>query len=270
MADLKIGEVALRFKDIEKSFGEKKVHRGISFELKKGEVLGLFGGSGTGKSVLIRSVIGLEKPDSGSIEFDGVDLTRLNERKLTPYRTRIGFVFQNGALFDSMTVAENIAYPLREHTKLKPDEIDKKVAEMLATVDMRDAGELLPNELSGGMQKRAGLARATILEPEVILFDEPTAGLDPVNTKRLVENVKRLKEKGMTGIFVTHDIAAAYEICDRITILKDGKVYVIDTVENIAKSKDPEVLAFVQGVPYPPPHIDASPTVPAPKEMKAE
>lgn len=240
-------ETALEIKHLKKSFGDKVVHRDVNFKLRKGEILGLFGGSGTGKSVLIRSIIGLEDPDDGEIIFDGQDLTLLSERKLIKIRQKIGFVFQNGALFDSMTVEENLAYPLREHTKLTETEIHDKVEKMLELIDMKGSNHLLPNELSGGMQKRAGLARATILEPAIILFDEPTAGLDPVNTKRLADNVKKLKSRGITGIFVTHDIPTAFDICDRIAILKDGVIHVIDTVENIKKSDDPYVQSFVQG-----------------------
>ena len=246
------GEIALELKDLHKAFGEKKVHQGVSFQLKRGELMGLFGGSGTGKSVLIRSIIGLEKPDSGEIIFEGKDLTEFSERAFIPVRRKIGFVFQGGALFDSMSVEDNLSYPLKEHTKLSAKEIKAKVEAMLEVIDMKGSNDLLPSELSGGMQKRAGLARATILEPEIILFDEPTAGLDPVNTTRLMDNVKLLKEKGMTGIFVTHDIPAAIEICDRIAILKDGKVYALDTVEKISQSDDPEIQKFFQNAqPHP-------------------
>ncbi len=240
-------DIALELIDIHKSFGDKKVHRGVSFQLKKGEILALFGGSGTGKSVLIRSIIGLESPDSGKIIFEDQDLTQLNERKLNKVRTKIGFVFQNGALFDSLSVEDNLAYPLREHTKLSESEISEKVERMLELIDMKGSNHLLPNELSGGMQKRAGLARATILEPAVILFDEPTAGLDPVNTKRLITNVQKLKERGMTGIFVTHDIPAAIELADRFAFLHERNFHVIDTIEKIKNSKDPLVQSFVQG-----------------------
>lgn len=239
------GPIALEVKGLHKMFGDKIVHRGVSFQLRKHEILGLFGGSGSGKSVILRSIIGLEKPDDGQVLFAGKDLVSLTERQLLPIRTKIGFVFQNGALFDSLTVEENLAYPLRAHTSLTEPEIMQRVNEMLALIDMKGSNQLLPNELSGGMQKRAGLARATILNPEVILFDEPTAGLDPVNTKRLLENIKKLKQKGMTGIFVTHDIPAAFEIADRIAILYNGRIQVIDTIENIKASKDPLVQSFV-------------------------
>jgi phospholipid/cholesterol/gamma-HCH transport system ATP-binding protein len=243
-------EVVLEMREIHKSFGDKKIHRGVSFSLHKGEMLGLFGGSGTGKSVLIRSIIGLERPDEGSVMFGGRDLLTLSERQLYKVRTKIGFVFQNGALFDSLTVEENLAYPLKEHTKLSDDQIQVRIEKMLELIDMKGTNDLLPNELSGGMQKRAGMARATILEPSVILFDEPTAGLDPVNTRRLTANITKLKETGITGIFVTHDIPAAFEICDRIAILKDGLIHIIDTVEAVKHSKDPYVQSFVQGAYY--------------------
>lgn len=237
----------LSIKQVHKWFGDKYVHQGVSFQLRENEIIGLFGGSGTGKSVILRSIIGLDRPDRGSIFFEGQDVTKLSEEQLIPIRTKIGYVFQNGALFDSLTVEENLAYPLRAHTKFSEEEIRQKVNTMLELVDLRGSNQLLPNELSGGMQKRAGLARAIILEPKVILFDEPTAGLDPVNTQRLVTNIKKLKKKGMTGIFVTHDIPAALEISDRIAILYRGQIPIFDTVENIKKSTDPLVQSFLGG-----------------------
>lgn len=239
--------IALSVRNLHKSFGNKRVHQGVSFDLREGEILGLFGGSGSGKSVILRSIIGLERPEQGEILFEGRDLTQLSERELMPIRTRISYVFQNGALFDSLSVEENLAYPLREHTSLKPEEIHERVNRMLELIDMKGSNNLLPNELSGGMQKRAGLARAIILEPRVILFDEPTAGLDPANTQRLLNNVKKLKTQGITGIFVTHDIPSAFEIADRIAVLYNGKIHVIDTVEAIKRSQDPLVQSFVSG-----------------------
>ncbi|MFZ9596413.1 MAG: ABC transporter ATP-binding protein [Bdellovibrionia bacterium] len=236
---------ALEVKQLHKCFGEKRVLKGLSFELKKGEILGLLGGSGTGKSVILRSIIGIEKPDSGKILFEGHDIAQATERELLKLRLKIGYVFQNGALFDSLTIEENLAYPLEEHTQLSPKQIQLKINEMLELMGLKNSNLLYPNELSGGMQKRAGLARATILEPEIILFDEPTAGLDPLNTKRLLANILKLKERGFTGIFVTHDIPAAFEIADRIAILYNGSIYIIDSVENIKKSKDPLVQSFI-------------------------
>jgi phospholipid/cholesterol/gamma-HCH transport system ATP-binding protein len=239
-------ELALEIKNLHKAFGEKKVHKGVSFDLHKGEILGLFGGSGSGKTVILRSIIGLEKPDRGEIIFDGKNILELPQEELIRVRTQIGYVFQNGALFDSLTVEENLSYPLLEHTRLNEKEILERVNRMLELIDMPNTNHLLPAELSGGMQKRAGLARAIILEPKIILFDEPTAGLDPVNTKRLINNIITLKKRGITGIFVTHDIPAAFHIADRIAILVDGKIHINDTADNIRKSNDPLVRSFVE------------------------
>ncbi len=238
-------KVALKINNLHKVFGSKSIHEGVSFELHEGELLGLFGGSGSGKSVILRSIIGLEKPDKGEIFFEGTDTTKLSEVELFEIRKKIGYVFQNGALFDSLSVEENLSYPLMEHTKLSDEEIHEKVNQMLELIDMKGSNDLLPAELSGGMQKRAGLARAIILEPEIILFDEPTAGLDPTNTKRLIGNMKKLKEKGITGIFVTHDIPSALEISDRIAILHEKKIPIIDTVENLKNSDNPIVKSFI-------------------------
>ena len=239
--------IALSLRNVHKAFGEKVVHRGVSFDLREGEILGLFGGSGTGKSVILRSIIGLEHPDSGEIVFEGRNLIPLTERELFSVRTRISYVFQNGALFDSLTVEENLAYPLREHALMTDSEIHERVDEMLEMIDMKGANQLLPSELSGGMQKRAGFARSVILQPKVVLFDEPTAGLDPVNTGRLLQNILSFKRRGMTGIFVTHDIPAAFEICDRIAILNQGKIELIMSVDEMKKSNDALVKSFTTG-----------------------
>ncbi len=236
----------LSLKGLEKSFGRKHVHRGIDLEVRRGEILALFGGSGTGKSVVLRSIIGLESPDAGQIYFEGKDLTQATEREWIDARKKIAYVFQNGALFDSLSVEDNLAYPLRAHTHLSETEIQVRVEAALEQVDMKGSNALLPNELSGGMQKRAGLARATILGQELILFDEPTAGLDPKNTHRLIENMSRLKKKGITGIFVTHDIPAAFEIADRVAILYQGKIHICADVDVIRNSDDPIVTAFTQ------------------------
>jgi phospholipid/cholesterol/gamma-HCH transport system ATP-binding protein len=247
LKDAKDRPVALRVRDVHKTFGDKQVHKGVSFDLLEGEILGLFGGSGTGKSVVLRSIIGLENPDSGEILFEGQDLTQLSERELFPVRTHISYVFQNGALFDSLSVEDNLAYPLHAHTKMTEAEIHNRVNEVLEMVDMKNSNQLLPSELSGGMQKRAGFGRAIILQPKVVLFDEPTAGLDPVNTGRLLKNILEFKKRGMTGIFVTHDIPAAFEICDRVAILKDGKIALIMTVDEMKNSNDPLVKSFTTG-----------------------
>lgn len=235
----------LSVSQIHKSFQDLKVHQGVSFDLFPGEILALLGGSGTGKSLLLRSLIGLEKPDSGDIFFENQNLTLFSEKQWIEIRKKIAYVFQNGALFDSLTVEENLQYPLEAHTPLKQKALKKKVQEALAQVNLDGTQSLFPNELSGGMQKRVGLARATILDPEIILFDEPTAGLDPSNTKRLIHNIQTLKEKKCTGIFVTHDIPCAFQIADRIAVLYEGKILCIDSVKGIQKSKDPIVQSFI-------------------------
>ena len=243
------GETILSMKDIHKAFGAKKVHQGVSFELHDGEILALFGGSGTGKSVILRSLIGLEKPDAGTIMFEGQDIAKLREDDLIDVRKKIGYVFQNGALFDSMSVEENLAYPLIEHTDLTHDQIRARIAEMLNLIGLKGSEKLLPASLSGGMQKRVGAARAIILEPKIILYDEPTAGLDPFNTHRLLELMKLIQKTGKKNgaIFVTHDIPAAFHVADRIAILYNGTIHAIDTTENIKASKDPFVQAFIAG-----------------------
>jgi len=211
-----------------------------------GECLTLLGGSGTGKSLVLRSIIGLEEPDSGSIRFHGEELLRPGRtlREWNDVRLRIGYVFQNGALFDSLSVHDNLAYPLRAHTALDEKAVSGKVREMLELVDMPGAGSLLPGELSGGMQKRAGLARAMILGPEILLLDEPTAGLDPSNTRRFVQNILTLKSRGITTLFVTHDIPAALALADRVAVLDSGRIHRVLPVGDFRNSSDPIVQKF--------------------------
>lgn len=240
-------ETILELRNLKKRFGEKVVHDGLNLSLRRGEILSLFGGSGTGKSVCLRQIIGLERPDAGEIYFQSRNIVALSEKRLIDVRKRIAYVFQNGALFDSMTVEENLAYPLVEHTNLSDDEIRAKIRDLLQLIGMAGSENLLPASLSGGMQKRVGLARAIILEPEIILYDEPTAGLDPQNTKNLIEIMDKLRAMGQSGIFVTHDIPAALDVSDRIAILYNRKIHVVDTVENIKKSDDPVVKAFIEG-----------------------
>lgn len=240
----------LSLKGIYKAFGTKKVHQGVSFDLRDGEILALFGGSGTGKSVILRSIIGLEKPDAGEIIFEDRDISKLSEQELYEVRKKIGYVFQNGALFDSMTVEENLAYPLLEHTELTEPQVRARIGEMLKLIGLEGSEKLVPASLSGGMQKRVGAARAIILGPKVILYDEPTAGLDPFNTQRLIDLMKRIQKENSgehAAIFVTHDIPAAFQVADRVAILYNGRIHAIDTAENIKKSTDPFVQAFIAG-----------------------
>jgi phospholipid/cholesterol/gamma-HCH transport system ATP-binding protein len=235
----------IEVKNLTKSFEDKEVHKGVSFYLKNGETIGLLGNSGTGKSVLLRSIIGLEHIDSGEICFHQKRIDTLKEAQLYPIRTKISYAFQTGALFDSVNVFENIAYPLFEHTKLSETEIEERVREILKVVNMEAAWNLMPSDLSGGMQKRVGLARSMVLHPEVLLYDEPTAGLDPVNVEMVLEVMSRFKQQGISGIFVTHDIPAAKKICDRVLILKDGKIGFNGTIPEFENSNDPFVRSFL-------------------------
>lgn len=237
----------LEVKNLTKSFDGKAVHSGVTFSLKVGETIGLLGNSGTGKSVLLRSLIGLEQIDDGEIHFQQNRIDILSEKELYAVRKRISYSFQSGALFDSINVFENIAYPLFEHTKMSEKEIDQAVDEILDIVNMKDAKFLMPSDLSGGMQKRVGLARAIVARPEIILYDEPTAGLDPVNVEMVLEVMGKFKEQGLSAILVTHDIPAAIKICDRILILKEGKISFIGTVSEFENSSDPFVQSFLTG-----------------------
>lgn len=237
----------IKINNFMKSFGPKKVHQGVSFEVRKGECLGLVGGSGTGKSVLLRSLIGLERPDSGEVIFDGIRVDQVAEKNLVPIRKRMAYAFQGGALFDSMTVHDNLAYPLREHTKMTEAQITQRIHEQLTEFGMQGTEHLFPGNLSGGMQKRVGLARAIILKPEVILYDEPTAGLDPFNTNKIQEMVLRLKATGVTSILVTHDMPFAFNVCDRIAMLMDGRIRAIGTVDEIEQQDHNLIAKFAQG-----------------------
>jgi phospholipid/cholesterol/gamma-HCH transport system ATP-binding protein len=230
-----------------KTFAEKTIHHDVSFSVQTGECLGLLGGSGAGKSVILRSLIGLEKPDSGSIVIEGEDITQFDENELFNIRRKVAYVFQNGALFDSMTVFENLAYPLVEHTQMSSNEVKNKVTEILEDFNLTGTENLLPAELSGGMQKRVGLARSIILNPKVVLYDEPTAGLDPANTETIQELILKLKKKGSTSILVTHDIDTAFRVCDRICFLRDGKIKNLGPMDELRRNKDKFLELFLKG-----------------------
>ncbi len=237
----------LAVKNVFKSFEGKEVHRGVSFSLREGETLGLLGPSGTGKSVLLRSLIGLDRIDEGEIVYRGSRIDLLSEKQFCKVRTKVSYSFQNGALFDSISVFENVAYPLFEHTRMKEVEVEKRVMEILELVNMADARDLMPSDLSGGMQKRVGLARSMALNPDILLYDEPTAGLDPINVEMVIDVMKKFKAKGLSGIFVTHDIPAALKICDRVVILKNGTVGFTGTTSEFENSNDPFVQSFLTG-----------------------
>jgi phospholipid/cholesterol/gamma-HCH transport system ATP-binding protein len=235
----------IEVKGFSKSFGTKVVHKDLDFILHEREVVSLIGGSGTGKSVFLRSLIGLNKPDTGTIYFKGRDVTNLSEAQWCEVRKTIAYAFQGGALFDSLTVEENLRYPLDAHTKLSSKDKQKKIDAILEVLGLSGTQYLLPSDLSGGMQKRAGLARAIILEPEVILYDEPTAGLDPFNTKNIQDIINELKSKGQGGILVTHDMPTAMATSERISLLLDGRIAVSGLVADL--DNNPMVKAFVMG-----------------------
>lgn len=233
--------------NFKKSYGSKIIHEDVSFYVKKGECLGLVGGSGAGKSVILRSLIGLEKPDSGKILINNVDIVPFNEQELLPIRKQVAYAFQGGALFDSMTVYENLAYPLRAHTDLVESAIAEKIHHQLAEFGLEKSIMLYPGELSGGMQKRIGLARAVIMQPEIILYDEPTAGLDPYNTRKIQDLILRLKAKGVTSILVTHDIPTAMAVCDKFAFLKDKVIAEQGTIDQLKNRDNSLIQQFIEG-----------------------
>lgn len=238
----------LEVNDFHKSFDGKSIHAGTSFDLYKGECLGLLGGSGTGKSVVLRALIGLEKPDSGTIKYKNKILSGLSEEAWYPIRKEIAYVFQNGALFDSLSVYENLAFPLRRHYSDMPEkEIAKQIKDILTNFDLPNAEELFPAELSGGMQKRVGLARSLMLKPEVVLFDEPTAGLDPKNTIVIQETILKLKKLGYTSIFVTHDMPSAMNVCDRILLLQNKRIEYQATSKELQENTSHPIIQFMTG-----------------------
>jgi phospholipid/cholesterol/gamma-HCH transport system ATP-binding protein len=234
-------------KDLKKSFGQQQVLKGVEIKVAKSEILCVLGKSGTGKSVLLRLLIGLEKPDSGSILINGQEITQMGTGPLNDVRKKIGFLFQQGALYDSLTIAENVAFPLKRNTKLSNSERTEKVRTLLQSVGLDKDLEKMPSEISGGMRKRVGLARALALDPEIMLFDEPTAGLDPITAAEIGELIKKLRdERHTTSIVVTHDMHAAHYYSDRLVMLKEGAVLVAGTFDDLQKSKDPFVTQFLK------------------------
>jgi phospholipid/cholesterol/gamma-HCH transport system ATP-binding protein len=235
--------------DVHKSFESTPVLRGVSLALPKGETHVVMGGSGSGKTVMLRLTAGLIRPDSGQINLLGTSIERLSEEALLPLRRRLGYVFQGAALFDSLSVYENVAYPLREHQRLAEDAIHARVVHVLGLVGLgAEILRLLPAELSGGMRKRVGIARAIAGEPEVLLFDEPTAGLDPTNSKLVVELIGELRAGVCdTAMIVTHDLDVAKAIADRVSILMNGCFAVTGPLDAVLESPDPSVQAFLAG-----------------------
>ncbi|HEA47519.1 MAG TPA: ABC transporter ATP-binding protein [bacterium] len=234
--------------DLHKSFGDNKVLRGVDLKIEKGKTFVIIGRSGCGKSVLLKHIIGILKPDKGRILIDGCDITKLNEKRLNEVRKKFGMLFQGAALFDSLTVEENVAFGLGRHTNLNKEEIRKIVNEKLGLVGLARNGFLKPAELSGGMKKRVGLARAIAMDPEIILYDEPTTGVDPIMGDAINELIIELHDKlKIISIAVTHDIASAYKIADRIAMLYEGKIIEVGTPREIKNTKNPIVRQFITG-----------------------
>lgn len=236
----------IKIKNICKEFNGKPALKNINMEIKDGETLAIIGGSGSGKSTLLRLMIGLIRPTSGELWIGNQEISHLSDSELDKVRLRMGMVFQYSALFDSMTVGDNVAFGLREHTKLSEKEISKIVAEKLELVGLPGMENYMPGELSGGMKKRVSLARAIAFEPEIIFYDEPSSGLDPIMTAKIDELiVSTQKQLNVTSIVVTHDMVSACHIADRIAMIYEGELIAIDTVENFKKLQDERVQAFM-------------------------
>jgi phospholipid/cholesterol/gamma-HCH transport system ATP-binding protein len=235
---------------VEKRLGRQKILRGVDLNIREGENMVIIGRSGGGKSVLLKHILGLMRPDAGQIWFRDKDLAQLSEEEMVPLRKETGMLFQNGALFDSLSVGENVAFPLREHgTNLDEKHIQSEVARALKIVDLPNQEQKWPSELSGGMRKRVALARAAIAKPALMLYDEPTSGLDPVVADSINKLMVRLgAELNMTSVIVTHDMVSAREVGDRIAMLYEGRIYCVDVPDVVLGSQDPIVKRFVNGI----------------------
>jgi phospholipid/cholesterol/gamma-HCH transport system ATP-binding protein len=245
-----MGEPLVRFSRVEKRFGPKVIYDGLSFDIRRGETITVMGASGAGKSVMLKMLIGLIPVDAGSIVFDGKDVTKMNDDQLHDVRRRIAYLFQGAALFDSLSVGENVAYGLREQfwNKMTEEEIQQRVSQSLDLVGLPGIEGMRPSDLSGGMKKRVGLARTLALQPEVILYDEPTTGLDPINTARinhLINGIQRALR--LTSVVVTHDMGTAFHVSDRLAMIGKGRILLIGTKEEFKNTRDPYVRDFIQG-----------------------
>ena len=242
------GEIFLEMRGIKKSFGDQVVLRGVDLDVRRGEVLVLLGGSGGGKSVLMKHMVGLLQPDEGTVTLEGKVISDLSERDLSWARKKISMMFQSGALFDSMTVAENVAFPMQEAGLRDRDELSRRVSEALEIVHLEGQEDKMPATLSGGMRKRVALARAVVEEPCCVLYDEPHAGLDPVTGDSIDRLIKDLaNEHGITNVVITHEMRSAFRIADRLIFMKDGLVYWEGTPDELKDSKDPVLVNFVEG-----------------------
>lgn len=238
----------IRFENVTKRFGKREILKGVNLEIERGKTTVIFGVSGGGKSTIIKHIVGLLKPDSGTITIDGIRVDNADETTLRSIRTKVGFLFQSGALFDSMNIRENVAFPMLEHQQLSPKELEYKIDEKLTMVglDPKIVKSLYPEELSGGMRKRVGLARTLALEPEVILYDEPTSGLDPVTSDFITQMICRLREEiGMTSILISHDIAESFKAGDNYAMLFDGVIVESGDKESFRNSPNTVVQQFI-------------------------
>lgn len=235
-------------RSLAKKIGQQKILRGVDLEVRTGETLAIIGRSGGGKSVFLKHLVGLMEPDAGEIWIQGQSIIGMNERQLGAIRQKVGMLFQGGALFDSMTVADNIAFPLREAGQRDPKVLRSKVTEMLEVMEMEGEEDKMPESLSGGMKKRVGLARAIIRQPSCVLYDEPTSGLDPVVADSINRLIRRLQQRfGMTSVVVTHDMKSAFDVADQIAYLHQGRIYFHGTANQLQQSSDPLIQEFLLG-----------------------
>jgi phospholipid/cholesterol/gamma-HCH transport system ATP-binding protein len=240
-------DLFVEFKDVKKAYGSKQVLRGVDLKVYRGEVLVILGGSGSGKSVTLRHMLGLEAPDEGRVFVEEEDITDHPEEELDRVRKKFGMLFQSGALFDSMTVFENVAFPLREHADMSEEEIARAVREKLELVNLPNTEQLMPVDLSGGMRKRVGLARSIVLDPKMILYDEPTTGLDPITAQKINELIIDLQSKlNVTSVVVTHDIQSAFSVGDRIAFLNKGIFEWVGTMEEARNADHPVLREFLK------------------------
>lgn len=237
----------LRIRGLQKRFVEHHVLRGVNLDIERGKINIIIGGSGQGKSVLMKHLMGLIKPDAGSIFVDGEDIVPLDEVELNRVRKKFGMLFQYAALFDSLTVEENVAFPLIEHTKLSAAEVHDIVIARLHSLDLKNIEKKYPADLSGGMRKRVGLARALVLQPQILLYDEPTTGLDPIATKNVDDMIRDIStETGVTSVVISHDMASTFRIADRISMLQDGQIIESGAPDEFLRSENEYVRAFVE------------------------
>lgn len=241
-------EIAIELRDVHKAFRGNRVLRGVSLRVPAGATFTILGGSGSGKSVCLKHMIGLLKPDAGRVVVLGRDITDMSESQLVEVRKDVSMIFQSAALFDSLSVYENVAYPLREHRRWPEERVAARVRECLEAVGLRGGESLMPAELSGGMRKRVGVARGIALEPRIILYDEPTTGLDPANQRRVGELIRSLTARlQMTSVVVTHELELCFAISDRVALLRGGRIAAEGTADEIRDSSDADVRAFLEG-----------------------